>query len=612
MGKKIAILYGSESGNAEEFAHSLSHKLHRYHFPHHVSSFMDYDPKDILSCKYLFIITSTRGQGDFPKNVANSDFWAFLKRADLPPTFLNHLNIAFLGLGDSSYSHFQYAVRKLQTRFVEQLGARELFPRYETDELGVKGSGGESVEAVYFAFEKQLISLLNEKFKTRKVDGKVVKRVPLNDSAYLAPSIVLQEAGTSHKSEQSTFHGVQKDLYTKAPIKKGKVLLNKRITAQDHFQDVRQLHIQCHDEYEPGDTLAIYAQNTEEDVESFLQAQPHWLSIADKTLVFENGLKPMNFLFDHQLTLRNLLKYHFDIMSIPRRTFFTKVWTFSTDSSRLSDGEEQLIQQREKLKEFGFDQDLQELYDYCNRPRRSVLEVIQDFESLRLPWEYAFDFLPPIVPRYYSISSSSNGSYAELTVAIVKYRTILHKLREGLSTKFIANLREEQDTVKYSIQRNFLLSRLSNQAHPVIMISPGTGLAPVKSLISSRIFSNHQYVFFGCRYKDKDYLYREELEQWNSNKELKLFTCFSRDISSSPNVKYVQDLLWENGAMVCQLIKDENAYIYLCGSSGKMPVQVKLTLLEILKKYGNFENDKSAEEYFQNLQKQYRYLQETW
>ncbi|KAL6942146.1 hypothetical protein ACO0QE_003312 [Hanseniaspora vineae] len=612
MGKKIAILYGSESGNAEEFAHSLSHKLHRYHFPHHVSSFMDYEPKDILSCKYLFIITSTRGQGDFPKNVANSDLWTFLKRADLPDTFLNHLNIAFLGLGDSSYSHFQYAVRKLQKRMVEQLGAKELFPRYETDELGVKGSGGESVEAVYFAFEKQLISLLTEKFKTRKVDGKSVKRVSLDDTAYLAPSIVLEETNISQTSKQDAVHDVQIDLYTKAPIKEGRILLNKRITAEDHFQDVRQLHIQCDDNYEPGDTLAIYAQNTDEDVESFLQAQPHWLPIADKKLAFKTGSKPEKFLFDHQLTLRNLLKYHFDIMSIPRRTFFTKVWTFSTDSTRLSDGEEQLTQQREKLKEFGFDQDLQDLYDYCNRPRRSVLEVIQDFESLKLPWEYVFDYLPPIVPRYYSISSSYNGKYAELTVAIVKYRTILHKVREGLSTKYIASLKEGQDTVKYSIQHNSLLSRLPNREHPVIMISPGTGLAPVKSLISSQIFSNQQYVFFGCRYKDKDYLYREELEQWDSNNKLKLFTCFSRDISSSPNVKYVQDLLWENGAMVCKLIKDANAYIYLCGSSGKMPVQVKLTLLEILKKYGNFENDERAEEYFQSLQKQYRYLQETW
>lgn len=146
---------------------------------------------------------------------------------------------------------------------------------------------------------------------------------------------------------------------------------------------------------------------------------------------------------------------------------------------------------------------------------------------------------------------------------------------------------------------------------PIIMISPGVGLAPMMSLIRSGFFED-MHLFFGNRIKSKDFLYREDLEKWNDSNIIKLYTCFSRDPQNSPEAKYVQDVLWKHGKELGSLLAKKSAMIYICGSSGKMPVQVRLTIVEILKKWGGFENHEAAEVYLKDMEKSRRYLQETW
>ena len=365
------------------------------------------------------------------------------------------------------------------------------------------------------------------------------------------------------------------------------------------------------DRYSPGDTAAIYSCNTDVAVQQFLEVQSHWLEVADKPLRFTNGVP--NHLKDggivQPLTIRNLLKYHCDIMSIPRTSFFMKTWAFATDVTRMERGQEQLDDQREKLKEFAYDQDMQELYDYCNRPRRSILEVMDDFLSVRLPWKYMLDYLPLIKPRYYSISSGPNDPNIELTIAIVKYRTILRKIRKGVCTDYIAHLKEG-DHLRYKIQHNNLV-RDNYHGRPMILVSPGVGIAPLMSIVKAKLSEDINF-FFGCRFKDKDYLYQNLLEEWEKEKRIKLHPVFSRDRENSPDTKYVQDVLWKLGPEMTNLIVKENAIMCLCGASGKMPVQVRLTFIEMLKKWGDFSSDDEARKYLKQMEREDRYLQETW
>ncbi|AET41274.1 NAPDH-dependent diflavin reductase Ecym_7455 [Eremothecium cymbalariae DBVPG len=614
---KIAVLYGSETGNAYNFAAILSNRLHRFHFPHVLTSLGDYNARDILNCRYLIIICSTTGQGALPRNARESSqgdisgtLWTHLKKKNLPSDFLSHLNVAFLGLGDTSYTRFNFAIRKLHTRIVSQLGGVEIFPRLEADEMGLAGSNsgtGNGVDDVYFEFERRVLGFLTGKFPTRMVNGKQVKREAIADDVYLKPKYWLEfTEDQADYNEDITFIEDEN-------VKYGSVVMNKIITAENHFQDVRQFvfKTQSGEEYYPGDTASLYPFNTDENVQAFIDAQPHWKEISDKPLKLVGEIDTRRFKdggLVSPITLRNLLKYHCDIMSIPNKSFFMKIWTFAIDGERLSDGSSQLSQQREKLMQFGLSEDMQDLYDYCNRPRRSILEVIQDFESLKLPWKFLLDYIPEIKPRFFSISGKPCDNNLELTIAVVKYKTILRRIRTGLCTNYISGL-ENGEIIRYKIQHNSLFPKSLNV--PIIMISPGVGLAPMKCLIHSSLFQD-MHLFFGNRYKHKDFLYEDQLMKWHQTGRIKLFCCFSRDPDNSSGLKYVQDVIWKYGKEVAELIVAQNAIVYICGSSGKMPVQVRLTIVELLKKWGGFSNDKEAEIYIKDMENSDRYLQETW
>ena len=617
---KIAVLYGSETGNAQDFAAILSHKLNRLHFKHTFSSLADYKREDILRCRYLFIVCSTTGQGELPRNVyetvtgdQKNTLWTFLKKKKLPADFLNHINTAFLGLGDSSYPKFNYALRIIHNRMVNQLGAKEIFDRMEADEQSMAGSNkgtGLGIESVYFEFEKRIITYLMDRFPTRKVGNEIIQREEIDKELYLEPITYLR---IDDPHDQQSFSGGPTSFVGDKLIKTGTITLNKRITSEDHFQDVRQFTFESCDDikYKPGDTVALYSYNTDQSVERMLECQPQWIPLADKPLSFTNGI-PTHLLDGgvvQPLTLRNLLKYHCDFMSIPRSSFFLKIWTFATDVTRMERGEEQMKDQRQKLYEFATDEDMQELYDYCNRPRRSILEVMEDFLSIRLPLEYLLDFFPPIKPRLYSISSTANCSNIELTVAIVKYKTILRKIRTGVCTDFISKLKVG-DKIRYKIQQNDLIKE-EYRSNPFVMVGPGVGLAPLLSAVRSKV-SPEMSLYFGCRFKDKDYLHGKELEDMANQGLIKFYPVFSRDRENSPDTKYVQDVLWKFGEEVTNLLVERKGIFFLCGASGKMPIQIRLTLLEMLKKWGGFKDDASAKEYLRTMEKEDRYIQETW
>lgn len=634
---KIVILYGSETGNSQDFATVLSQKLKRLHFANTLLPFGDFEPNDLLRIKYLFILVSTTGQGALPRNVhENSNgskrtFWSLLKKRNLPGTFLNHINVAFFGLGDSSYPQFNYAVRKLHNRMVNQLGANELFDRLEADEQGMTGSNkntGSGVEAVYFEYERRILSLLRSKYpKMRDSQGNRVERTEIDPSIYLEPNSYLKLI--NNNTTTTTIDSVNRQsqysvIFTSDDsVKYGEVLVNKRLTSKDHFQDVRQFIFTDYDnsgskpEYHPGDTVVIYPCNSDNDVDAFLQNQDQWLPVADQLLEFTNGvpdsLRCIGGGIVQPLTLRNLLKYHIDIKSIPRTSFFIKIWQFATDVTRMERGEEQLNDQRNKLKEFAYDEDMQELFDYCNRPRRSILEVLEDFLSLRLPWQFCLDYLPLIQPRSYSISSGPCDPNIELTVAIVKYKTILRTIRKGVCTTYMSQLPVGDKTLRYKIRNNSLIKN-EKFDDPMILVGPGVGLAPLLSVIKmSNVNAQGKIsLLYGCRFKNKDYLYEDLLEEWDQKGKIRLYPVFSRDRENSPDTKYVQDVLWKHGPQMTELLVKKNALFFLCGSSGRMPLQVRITIVEMLKKWGGFVDDSSAKQFLKDMEKNGRYIQETW
>lgn len=156
---------------------------------------------------------------------------------------------------------------------------------------------------------------------------------------------------------------------------------------------------------------------------------------------------------------------------------------------------------------------------------------------------------------------------------------------------------------------NFTLPGIPNP--PLILISPGTGIAPMKSLIEdiTRNKAQELYLFYGCRFKTKDYLFEEQWDSLVKQNKLNMFPCFSRDPGSK--TKYVQDKLFAEYELIAELMFNQNAIVFVCGSSGKMPKQVRITLAEILIKAGKVAKDK-AEGYVLEMEDNGRYKEDTW
>ncbi|KAI8633431.1 riboflavin synthase domain-like protein [Xylariaceae sp. FL1651] len=372
---------------------------------------------------------------------------------------------------------------------------------------------------------------------------------------------------------------------------------NIRLTPYAHWQDVRHLIIRLFpkedDEgnlesliYEPGDVAVIYPKNFLQDVQALIDLMD-WGEVADKPFIHQ--CKSADILYNtpkncyplSNSTLRQLLTHNYDITCIPRRSFFEEIAHYTEDPTH-----------KERLREFANPGLSDEFWDYTSRPRRSILEVLQDFPSVRIPYQHVPSIFPVIRGREYSIASSGllatdpdapGDTLIELVVALVKYKTVLRKTRQGLCSRYIASL-NPGTPISVTVQMN-RIPDVNNPRKPLIAIAPGTGIAPIRSLIFERTGRANNagisevgetVLFYGGRSRNADFYFEEE---W-TDLGIEVITAFSRD---QPHKIYVQDRILENYVRVCELIR-KGASICLCGSSGKMPEAVRLALCDCLVK----------------------------
>lgn len=592
----VTVLYGSETGNAQDYAEYLYKKLQYLQLKPTLAALDDYPMKKLVTdTEILIVICSTTGQGELPRNARK--FMKFLLKKKLPADLFNHIKLTTLGLGDSSYPKFNYAIKKIHTRLT-QLGCSELSPRCEADEMSPEG-----VDGFYTEWESALIPAITSYFP---------QLVALDDG-FLLPAenpVSVEVSGVDFDSCENGKALALSRANNATGLKIGKVIVNDRLTSPDHFQDVRHLILESSElTYLPGDTLALYPTNSQRSVELLLELQPHWKDLADKPLSIHGKLPLMDggLIDSDKLTLRSLITHHLDLIAIPRRSFFMTLWHFTDDSTE--DG----AREKEKLREFSRFDDPEELYNYANRPRRLILETLMEFDkNTKVPIEYIFDLFPKIKPRLFSIASRPSPNQVELVIGIVEYKTMLRRTRKGLCTTWLKDLNTEDEVIFSLFKSNLSFQLPDHPDPPVLMISPGTGVAPMKSLVEHASSTNPTqplYLFYGCRYKEKDFLFEKLWSELHRQGKLNMFPSFSRDPNS--RAKYVQDKLFTEINLVGDLLLNQNAIVFICGSSGNMPRQVRITLIEILVKFGSLSNE-DADKYLMDMENTGRYIQETW
>lgn len=277
--------------------------------------------------------------------------------------------------------------------------------------------------------------------------------------------------------------------------------------------------------------------------------------------------------------------------------------------------------------------------DYSSRimaAQPSLLDLFHQFPSSKPPLAALLDCLPPLAPRMYSVSCSplEAPNAVQVAFSVVRYETPVG-IRHGVATNWLQGLcqpiisrqvmaSEAQIKVALYLRRGGSFgppvqptSGLPNLAAPVLMIGPGTGVAPFRGFLQQRQHQTKQYegkvgpawLFFGCRQQHEDFLYQEDLKGFESDGVLtKLRVAFSRAESSKV---YVQDLLQQEAQDVCELLQHPCAHVYVCGDGASMAKDVHSMLASILQSAGSLSSSEAAT-FLAAMTKQQRYVRDIW
>ncbi|KAI8326131.1 riboflavin synthase domain-like protein [Martensiomyces pterosporus] len=585
--RRLLILYGSQTGYAEDTARRIARQAWRRHFSTQVQA-MDQADRALVfatTCPVIFVC-STTGQGEEPDNMKR--FWHFLLRKSIPHDALEGMEFAVFGLGDSSYQKFNFPAKRLFRR-LQQLGASPIVPRGDGDDQHYLGTDG--------TLDPWLVNLWSA----------LLDRLPLPEpiiSDLVTPEPTFDvDFATSDAGKLAIQQGLPTTTIENSYP--AKLTVSERITAEDHFQDVRHFQFELQDHagvptWGPGDCAVFRPSNLEKDVCAFLKTMG-WLGDADRPIsVAPRDPASAPPWLPRHTTLRWLFTSYFDIMSVPRRSFFEMLYYFSR-------GEDE----KEKLREFSSAAGQDELHTYCMRPKRTILEVLDDFPESRVPLAYIFDVFPVIAERSFSISSSCavTPRTIDLTVAIVKYKTIMYRPRVGVCTQWLAHLPVGQ-TVPLRFSKG-TMKLPADTSTPIIMVGPGTGIAAFMSFIQKRRHdgASDNYLFFGCRSKSKDFYYRDELESWQSDRSLHLYCAFSRDQEGKKD--YVQHRILENSKPIWSLIDEHGAVVYVSGNANRMPEDVRQAFVGVVSGNSSMDSDE-ASGYIKAMEKAGRYQEECW
>ncbi len=249
---------------------------------------------------------------------------------------------------------------------------------------------------------------------------------------------------------------------------------------------------------------------------------------------------------------------------------------------------------------------------------RTFLDICDQFRSVSCTLDLLLSARPALKPRYYSISSSPLvlGSNCSITVGVKEYSTSDNKVRMGVCSHYLAGL-QPSDSLYCFVKDTMSHFRLPDDPQQdVILIGPGTGLAPLRGFLQERnkqkqqgMKIGRQLLFFGCRHPDQDYIYRKELEEYKTNGLLQgLFVAFSR-LDGQPKC-YVQDLLRAEGSLVWEYVQN-NARILVCGEGKHMAPSVRDALKEVYQKEGKLTQEEAAR-LFEQKQGAYLYVEDVW
>lgn len=369
--------------------------------------------------------------------------------------------------------------------------------------------------------------------------------------------------------------------YTKEAPLTATLSVNQKITGRNSEKDVRHIEIDLGDSglrYQPGDALGVWYQNDPQLVKELVELL--WLK-GDEPVTVEGKTLPLS----------EALQWHFEL-TVNTATIVENYATLTRSESLLP-----LVGDKAQLQQYA--------------AATPIVDMVR-FSPAQLDAEALIGLLRPLTPRLYSIASSQAEVESEVhvTMGVVRYE-IEGRARAGGASSFLADRVEEDGEVRVFIEHNDNFRLPANPETPVIMIGPGTGIAPFRAFMQQRAADGAQgknWLFFGNPHFTEDFLYQVE---WQSYVKEGLLTRIDLAWSRDQQQKiYVQDKLREQGAELWRWIND-GAHIYVCGDANRMAKDVENTLLEVIAEYGAMDAE-AADEFLSELRVERRYQRDVY
>ncbi|KAG6041019.1 hypothetical protein E4U41_006214 [Claviceps citrina] len=630
-GKNCVIFYGSQTGTAEDYASRLAKEgKSRFGLETMVADLEEYDYDNLDSMpsdKVAMFILATYGEGEPTDNAV--EFYEFITGEDVsfsegndPP--LQNLNYVAFGLGNNTYEHYNSMVRNVD-KALTKLGAHRI------GEAGEGDDGAGTMEEDFLAWKDPMWVALADKMGLEEREAVyeptfgIVHRENLTPES---PEVYLGEPNKMHLDGTAKGPFNSHNPYI-APIVESRELFSAKDRNCIHMEiDISGSNLS----YQTGDHIAIWPTNAGEEVDRFLDI----IGLKEKrnNVISVKALEPTAKVpFPTPTTYDAIVRYHLEICGPVSRQFAATLAPFSPD--------EEVKAEMTRLgsdKQYFHDQTGPHFYNIA----RFLEATGKGQKWTNIPFSAFIEGLTKLQPRYYSISSSSLVQPKKISLTAVIESQVIPVRTEpfrGVATNYLFALKQKQngdanpspfgktyalngprnkfDGIHVPVHvrhSNFKLP--SDPGKPIIMVGPGTGVAPFRGFIQERAKQAQSgasvgktMLFFGCRRRSEDFLYESEFEEYKKilGDKLEIVTAFSRE---DPKKVYVQHRLKERSKEVGELLS-QKAYFYVCGDAAHMAREVNTVLAQILAESRGVPEAK-GEEIVKNMRAANQYQEDVW
>jgi methionine synthase reductase len=689
MNDPVYVVYASQTGQAKTIAEQINDMLYDNGYAPKLFCISrhekDFKFNEIPSYTPLIFICSTTGDGEVPETAVRCVNKIRRLNTDENKEFLSNLNYALLGLGDTNYTQFCNGPKTFHNRF-QELGAKCFYgPFWADDGTGLEQTVEPFKEGLLDALEAHFSSLdkidaeqQNHNSKTTDSDLDIeFNKLKIHDenigSELTLPELTDNHIKIEYISENEcddVILSVQNEenmikifshLYQHSSfgVFKASVLSNELMTQPSSEKDCydikfkldakfNQEGINANDvsdfTYEPGYAIDIICPNDSQEVDSLLNRlkisqtqRKQKISVKSLDESKKIGQTYIKLAQNCVSNIQTLFQFCIDIRtnSLKKNLLRMLAHYCKEDKDKL-----RLLQLSSKE---GSDQYL----ELVKENHISLLDLLNVFKSCEPSVDHLIQMLPTLNPRPYSLcscqSDEENFDKLEIVFNLVKFKSDPNSSRtydrNGLGTGYLSKLRSNESI--YFLKRKFqtFTFPLDSQSKPVIMIGPGTGIAPMISFLrhvknekdKNNKHANLLWLFYGCRDPQKDFLFKNEIISSLNQYLTKFFVTFSR-FSFDPNdksieevelknfiqqhhqpsnSKYVQESIELNSKEIIQLINEQDAFVYVCGDAKNMSKDVLNCFVECLKKELNLSQE-DASQYLTEMMKNKRYKQDIW